>query len=162
MAVSVPDLQAAESFYVGVLGMEKAQRWDFQASEAGDRITGLKDAAARTLMLRAGNLYVEVFEFTSPEPAPQPPDRPVCDHGYTHLAFEVDADRMDGIYTELERAGVRWHTEPVRDDGVVVTYGRDPFGNVIEIMAYTRPDECRLERLPVFVSAGPDDGLGTS
>ena len=137
VAVSVPDLEAAEDFYVNRLGLEKVIRWDFEASEASDGVTGLKEAAAKTLMIRAGNLYLEVFEFTSPAPRSQGMNRPVCDHGYTHIAFDVDEACIQQVYEAWEKAGIAWH-HPLTwdtDEGVTMTYGRDPFGNVIEIQA---------------------------
>jgi glyoxylase I family protein len=141
LAVSVPSLKAAEEFYVDKLGMEKSTRWDFEASEEGDKISGLKNAAAKTLMVKAGNLYLELFEFSSPIPKTQGDERPVCDHGYTHLAFDVDNENIEKVYKDWEAAGVRWH-HPLKNDeeeGVKNAYGRDPFGNVIEIQAL-RPD----------------------
>ena len=137
VAVSVPDLEAAEDFYVNLLGLEKVVRWDFEASDVGDRVTGLKEAAAKTLMIRAGNLYLELFEYTSPAPRLQGMNRPVCDHGYTHIAFDVDESCIEQVSEAWEKAGIAWHHPLTRDtdEGVTMTYGRDPFGNVIEIQA---------------------------
>jgi YD repeat-containing protein len=149
VAISVPSLKAAEDFYVNKLGMEKIVRWDFDASEIGDSVTDLKDASAKTLMIKAGNLYLEVFEFTSPTAKPQGLMRPVCDHGYTHIAFDVDESCIRRVYDEWEKAGVRWH-HPITadtDEGVTMTYGRDPFGNVIEIQALAENVEFHANRL---------------
>lgn len=149
VAISVSNLEAAEEFYVNGLGMEKIVRWDFEASDVGDSVTGLKDAAAKTLMIRAGNLYLEVFEYTSPPPAEQDINRPVCDHGYTHIAFDVEASSIQKVYEEWEKAGVKWHhslTED-EDEGVTMTYGRDPFGNVIEIQALAQGVDFHGNRL---------------
>ena len=84
VALSVPSLEEAEAFYVGLLGMEKIARWDFGASKVSDQILKLNQAAAKTLMLRCGNMHLEIFEFTSRPAAAQYPQRPVCDHGYAH------------------------------------------------------------------------------
>jgi catechol 2,3-dioxygenase-like lactoylglutathione lyase family enzyme len=153
IALSVPDLEAAERFYAGVLGFEVAERYDFEASPEGDVILGLENGAARSVMLNAGNLYLEVFEFATPEPKPQR-DRPVCDHGYTHIALEVDD--IEGVYTVLAEAGVRWHCPPSiasdPDGGVINTYGRDPFGNVIELQQVTAGLEWHVDRLPRWKS----------
>ena len=137
VAISVDDLDRAEAFYCKTLGFEVVERYDFEPSDLGDRITGLTNAAARSLMIAAGNVYLEVFEFLSPEPAGYDGDRPVCDLGYTHLALDVDPAHIDAIYTELGNAGVRWHHPPCDEtgDNLTMTYGRDPFGNVIELQA---------------------------
>ena len=49
----------------------------------------------------------------------------------------MEPDRIDAVYAELETAGVRWHHPPCdeTDENLVMTYGRDPFGNVIELQA---------------------------
>lgn len=137
VAISVDDIDKAEEFYVRTLGFDLVDRYDFAASELGDSITGLENCAAKSLMIAAGNLYLEVFEFLSPQPASYDGDRPVCDHGYTHLALDVDPEKIDAIYLQLQEAGVRWHRPPCdeTDENLTMTYGRDPFGNVIELQA---------------------------
>lgn len=149
VAVSVPDLDAAEAFYCGVLGFEMAARYDFDASEQGDRILDLNNAAARSIMIKAGNLYLEVFEFLSPEPQAQN-RRPVCDHGYTHIAFEVDD--IERAYRALAEAGVRWHC-PIQEyksdeEWYQNAYGRDPFGNVVEVQQINGPCNWAIDELP--------------
>jgi glyoxylase I family protein len=131
IAISVPSLAEAKSFYVDKLGLTVADESPIPASEEGDNVTGLKNADCDVMMLNAGNLFLEVFEFHSPKPNTQP-NRPVCDHGYTHLAFEVEDIQV--AYQFLAAAGVNWHHTPVEaGDDYLMTYGRDPFGNVIEI-----------------------------
>lgn len=131
VAISVASLEAAKDFYVGKLGFPVADEDHIPASTEGDRVFALKDASCKVLMVKAGNLFLEIFEFENPAPKAQN-NRPVCDHGYTHMAFEVED--IDAAYEYLEKAGVRWHHTPVdADEGYLTTYGRDPFGNVIEI-----------------------------
>lgn len=131
LAISVPSVAAAREFYVDKLGFELADLTHIEPSELGDKVTNLEGADMRVLMVKAGNVFLEIFEFLSPEPATQI-DRPICDHGYTHLAFEVED--VQAAYVFLAEAGVNWHHEPIEaGDGYLMTYGRDPFGNVIEI-----------------------------
>jgi catechol 2,3-dioxygenase-like lactoylglutathione lyase family enzyme len=135
IALSTPDLERLTRFYINVLGFEKVDwkgGWD-RGNPVVDRIVGLKDSSARQLMLRAGNLFVEVFEYSTPTPRPAVGDRPVCDHGYTH--FALDVTDIEAEYRRLGSAGMRFHSPPVFDheQGLAATYGRDPDGNVIEI-----------------------------
>ena len=150
VAISVPDIEAAKNFYCGVLGFELADEFSFAPTEIGDQITGVKDAAADVIMLRAGNLHLEIFEYKNPGVGHQEAGRPVCDHGYTHLALEVDGDIQE-VYDTLEKNGVNWHA-PLLDDldgeGYAVTYGRDPFGNVIEIQKLSRENPAYISHLP--------------
>ena len=43
-------------------------------------------------------------------------------------------DDVQVSFELLKAHGVEWHTNPIdAGDGYLMTYGRDPFGNVIEI-----------------------------
>jgi catechol 2,3-dioxygenase-like lactoylglutathione lyase family enzyme len=135
IALSTPDIDRLTRFYCDVLGFKRvdwAGGWE-RGNPIIDEIVGLRDSAARQVMLRAGNLFIEVFEYSSPTPKPGEPNRPVCDHGYTHFALNV-VD-IEAEYARLVAAGMRFHRAPVIDKeaGIAATYGRDPDGNVIEI-----------------------------
>jgi len=150
IAISVPDLDQARDFYCDVLGFEIAESFDFGPDNESDRVTQVRGASANVLMLRAGNMHIELFEFTNADVRSQPADRPVCDHGYTHFALEVDGD-IEAVYSTLEAAGVRWHSPVVGDldeQGYSVTYGRDPFGNVIEIQKLAETNPGHIKYLP--------------
>ena len=149
VGLSVPDLDAALDFYCGVLGMEPTTPYDFAPSARGDAILELEGASARSVLLRAGNAYLELFEFQTPQPAEAEDAPRVCDPGFTHLAFDVDAQAIERLYGELETAGVRWHAPLSTDeDGFTNTYGRDPFGNVIEIQSVPVDGEFGVGQLP--------------
>jgi catechol 2,3-dioxygenase-like lactoylglutathione lyase family enzyme len=83
-------------------------------------------------MLRAGNAFIELFQYASPAPKSGDPKRPVCDHGITHVCLDVRD--VDAEYARLSAAGMEFHCPP-RDigGGLKTTYGRDPDGNVIEL-----------------------------
>jgi catechol 2,3-dioxygenase-like lactoylglutathione lyase family enzyme len=134
VAISTPDIDRLTAFYCDLFGFERVfeMEWPIGA-EAIDRILGLKDTAARVVMLRTGNSFLEFFEFSAPVPKPQIGDRPVNDHGFTHICIAVD----DAVAecARLEKAGVRLHCPPDRSDlPFKGTYARDPDGNVIEIL----------------------------
>ena len=136
VAISTPDLDRLLAFYKDVLGFEIVYETSWEKREIIDQIVGLKDSAARSVMLRAHNTHLELFEYSAPEPKRGDPNRPVCDHGYTHLCFDV-VD-IDAEYQRLLNAGIRFHTPPPRSDQlgsgkIRATYGRDPDGNVIEL-----------------------------
>jgi len=149
VGISVPDIDAARTFYCDVLGMEATTPWNFSPSERGDEILELEGASARTLLGRAGNMHLELFEFTSPTPRTRDEPRRVCDHGFTHLGFEVEREAIEDVFAELESAGVRWHAPLSTDeDGFTATYGRDPFGNAIEIQSVPPDSEFGVGQLP--------------
>lgn len=131
-AISTPDLDRAVAFYCGVLGFQQraAAAWDVGTAEA-DRIVGLRDSAARVVMLWAGNTHLEIFEYRSPDPRPRPADARVCDHGVTHICLDVTD--IEDEYRRLTAAGMTFNGPPQSIFGVRSIYGADPDGNVIEL-----------------------------
>ncbi len=133
VAMSVPDMERALEFYSDILGFEKILDYGWPAgTEVADQILAVKGTSARCCMVRTTNLIIELFEFGAGNPAEQNPDRPVIDHGFTHLCLAVTD--LDADYARLSAAGMRFHSAPVdAAPGVRTVYGRDPFGNVIEL-----------------------------
>jgi catechol 2,3-dioxygenase-like lactoylglutathione lyase family enzyme len=89
IAISVPSLQEAKAFYVDKLGFTVVDEDHIPPSADGDKVTALKNADCNLMMVKAGNLFLEFFEFHHPTPTPQN-SRPVCDHGYTHFASKFN------------------------------------------------------------------------
>ena len=147
-AVSTGNLERALAFYRDLLGLEVVLEAGWPSgTEVADKITGLKDSAARWVILKAGNAMIEVFEYQSPPPKPGDPRRPVCDHGLTHICLDVT--HLEVEYERLKAAGMKFHCPP-QDLGDVfrTTYGRDPDGNVIELQEVLQPDGPFALRLP--------------
>ena len=133
VAISTPDAERALGFYRDLLGFEPLfdQSWP-PGTAVADRITALHGSSARQVMLRRGNAYLELFEYAAPEPRHGDPQRPVCDHGITHLCLDVTG--LDAEYERLREAGVAFHCPPQDlGAGVRTTYARDPDGNVVEL-----------------------------
>jgi len=146
IGISVPDLTAAERFYCDVFGFEEAGRYDINRGPISDKVTGLQDVEAFSSLLKLGNMYIELFQFTSPLPRLQI-NRPVSDHGYTHIGFQVCESEIDDVFENLQNCGVQWNADLANVDdlpGMRITYGRDPFGNVIEIVCLPKSSELRL------------------
>jgi len=137
-AISTGDLQRSLAFYCDLLGFEKVFEGGWPAGvEVADDITGLSGSSAQLVMLRVGNAYIELFQYTSPAPSPGDPNRPVCDHGITHICLDVTD--VDAEYERLLAAGMRFHCPPQDLGGSRVTYGRDPDGNVVELQEIRDP-----------------------
>ena len=135
-AISTPDLDRCLLFYKDIVGCEEAWTFEWPAgTPEADAMTGLENSAARAVMLKLGDSFLEIFEFSSPKPAPLNPQRPVCDHGITHVCLQVQ-----DLHTEVARmkaAGMHFHSEPLTQDTGYVIYGRDPDGNVVELIEFT-------------------------
>jgi catechol 2,3-dioxygenase-like lactoylglutathione lyase family enzyme len=117
-ALYARDLDAAESFYGGILGLEKIAR-----------------VADRHVFFRCGDGILLVF---NPEETAKPasPDRlPVPAHGTHgpgHACFRVDGADMDGVRAQLEEAGVAIEADFNWPNGARSIYFRDPAGSSLE------------------------------
>lgn len=142
--ISTGDIERSLRFYRDLLGFREVDRFSWQQGTAGiDAVTGLKDSAAKVALLRLDNAFLELFEYSSPDPRSGDPRRPVCDHGITHLCVEVTD--IDAEYERLSAAGMIFHTAPVTGGGGVrATYGRDPDGNVVELLELSRDSSLSL------------------
>ena len=135
-ALSTPDLDRCVHFYTSVVGCEEAWSFGWEAgTPEADAITELNDSAARAVMLKLGDSYLEVFEFTSPPAATNEGDRRVCDYGITPICLQVQDLHVE--YKRMKAAGMRFHCPPQKQDTGYVTYGRDPDGNVVELLEFT-------------------------
>lgn len=132
VGVSVSNLERAVEFYRDAFGMEIVVQRSFEG-ERDETILGLRGARGRVAMVALGNAEIELFEFASPRPKPADPNRPVCDHGITHFCLQVTD--LHAEYARLKGAGVTFHCPPLDFPGVGrATYGRDPDGNVFELI----------------------------
>lgn len=131
-AISVPDLQQAVDFYCDVLGftLESESGWPRGAKRV-DRLVGLEDSEAKVVMVKLGDTRIEIFEYVSPAPRPRDGAFRVCDHGITHFCLRVSG--IEAEYARLVEAGVEFNAPPVDVGSSICVYGRDPFGNVIEL-----------------------------
>ena len=133
-------------FYRAALGFQpvgESFRWS-DSSEI-DRAIGVPASAARTVMLRAGNCYLELFEYASPPAREGAPLRP-NEHGYTH--FCVDVTDLDAVYDDLVAAGMTFGSNrPLAMGGIKAVYGYDPDGNVIEVQQLAADHPFALARL---------------
>jgi catechol 2,3-dioxygenase-like lactoylglutathione lyase family enzyme len=136
VGISVSDLDRSIEFYKNGLGMEVVSQRTFgREKDRGqyDTILGLQGATGRAAMLRLASLRLELWEFSFPAPKSSDPHRPVCDHGITHFCIELTDIRSQ--YEQLKAAGATFHCPPLDFFGkAMATYGRDPDGNVFELL----------------------------
>ena len=131
-AISTPDLDRALAFYRDLLGAEVMSEFEWPVgAKVADSIVGLDGSSARAVMLKLGNAMIELFEYHTPEPRTGDSNRPVCDHGITHICLDVTDVKAE--YERLVAAGMTFHCPPQDLGAAWATYGRDPDGNVIEL-----------------------------
>lgn len=139
-------MQKALDFYCDKLGFECVMNAALPSgvplfAEAFD----LPDAGCKVAMLRRGNSCIELFEFSAEAGAGDEAERPVSRHGITHICLAADDYEQD--YAMLKEAGVRFNTAPIGNAPGRWAYGRDPFGNVIELLEHdaASPSALRFE-----------------
>ena len=143
IALATPDLDRLSRWYIEVLGFEPVMRSEWRDRPIVDRMIGLDGSAARQVMLKAGNAYVEMFEYSAPEGRPNDPPRDPCDHGYTH--FCLDVVDIEAEYDRLSAAGMTFAgplptAEEMGGSPLRAIYGRDPDGNIIELQEVVDPE----------------------
>jgi glyoxylase I family protein len=132
IAIHTPNLDRLRDFYVNAFNFEPVgEEVNLKDFAAASLIVGVPNAEARSLMMKAGNCYIELFEWSAPFGGVVPP-RNAYDFGYTH--FMVDVSDIDSEYDRLSALGMTFvHPSAVRFGDAASVYGRDPDGNLIEI-----------------------------
>jgi len=113
---TVKDLNAAEAFYRGKLGF--AHAFDFVRDD-GERFGVYLHVGQRS--------FLELFEGTVAEPAP--------DQSFRHLCLEVDD--IEAAAAELRSLGVEVTEVTLGSDNSYQAWLKDPDGNPIELHQYT-------------------------
>lgn len=141
VGISVSNLDRSIAFYQEAFGMRIEVQGTFEPGKYDgmyEAILGLKGATGRVATLALTGLQLELFEFSYPAPMRSNPQRPVCDHGISHFCVEVTD--IDSEYERLKRIGAAFHCPPQKIVGMAAaTYGRDPDGNVFELLEIYRP-----------------------
>ena len=136
LAISTPDIDRFVDWYVRVFGFERsgAGAWQ-QGNTRIDTMVGLPDSAARYEMIRLGNLYIEVFDYSAPRGHAVHPR--MCDHGIIHLCLYCDDIAAE--YARLTALGMHFRCPPGGNGATRATYGEDCDGNVVEILQIVDP-----------------------
>ncbi|MFM7274071.1 MAG: VOC family protein [Gammaproteobacteria bacterium] len=144
VALATSDIDRLVSFYEQGFGFEviASMGWEVGSTRI-DEIVGLKDSSCRQVMMRAGNIHIEIFQYRTPEGRPVDPKRPPSDHGYTH--FCVDVTDIDYEYERMKSLGMTFNCPPpTREElghgAIRAAYGRDPEGNIIELQEVLDPE----------------------
>ena len=143
VAVGVDDFEMALRFYTEALGFEVVQTSSFDCVPQVDAAIGLKDAKARMAMLKIGNAFLELWQYTNPRPRDLRSNP--SDHGYPHIALQVEDIEQE--YDRLKSHGMTFVGEVVHfGERSSAIYGRDPSGNIIELYEIRDPGTAQLTR----------------
>ncbi|MDE8653295.1 VOC family protein [Novosphingobium album (ex Liu et al. 2023)] len=147
------DLARMKRFYREAFGFAPVDEEGFgwSGEPVMDLIVDVPGSAAKGCMLRAGQCYLELFEYSAPPPQLDKPLRPF-DRGYTH--FCVDVTDIEHDIAHLKRCGMTFNDRDFVDAGHVKTlYGYDPEGNVIEVQQCAPGNGFTLEDLKAGADA---------
>lgn len=138
IALSVPDIDKATSFYTSVFGFKSLGQSSWNGDlPAADNIIGVRGTAAKASMLQGPNLLIELWEFQVPAPEPLDPNYSPSNHGIAHFCFQVSDIHAE--HARLTQAGMHFVGPPQKHGNVTAVYGRDPFGHIIEILEVDSP-----------------------
>lgn len=131
-AVCVQDFGAARDFFVEVLGMTLEGELDHRHEENLDTVVGLPGADIHWGLLEQGGYRIELFHYYTPEGRPTPIRQ--CDHGITHLCWQVND--VDEAYRRVREAGYETVSEPLdlRGGAARPVYVKGPEGIVVEFV----------------------------
>ncbi|NKB96986.1 MAG: hypothetical protein GKR90_00590 [Pseudomonadales bacterium] len=153
VAIGVPSLEKGLAFYRDTLGFKEVQRSSFSGpSPAVEAAIGIKEPSAHMAMLQGGNAYIELWQYEAPEPQDKTANPP--DLGYPHFALEVKGIQSE--HARLSAAGMTFVGDPVDFGDSAAIYGRDPFGNVIELYEIRTPDIARIDGTPLVTETIPE------
>ena len=137
VGIATSDIERSIRFYQDLLGMKlvgTVQQID--DNPVYNHIFGLEKVKAKGASLELGALKLELFEFERPRGVAPDLRQPVNNPRINHICFEVDD--LEKEYNRLKAAGVFFHYPPQDFGGPKAVYGRDPDGNVFELLQWSK------------------------
>jgi catechol 2,3-dioxygenase-like lactoylglutathione lyase family enzyme len=140
-ALSTRDADRLVRFYRELFGFEVEFDfpWD-ETNEAFKKSHAVHESAGRVVMIANGSSRLEIFEYQKPAPRPDIAGRANADLGIAHFAIEVSDIAQE--YARLAAAGMRLQSGlVVQTPTIQMAYGRDPDGNIIELIDFDASSE---------------------
>lgn len=131
VALVTPDIKRLSDFYAEVTGAPVHASGHFGPNRKYDVVAGLDDIVFDGAWVKAGPLTLEFWQYHQP-PTLSKPKADASGLGWSHFALEVDD--LDADYHRLMAAGVAFHGPPMSNGAVRFVYGRDPDGNIFELL----------------------------
>jgi len=151
VGVTVPNMDEAVSFFVDVVGCEKAMSFGPFKDDEGTFMTDLVNVHPRAVintitLLRCGNgSNIELFEYESPDQKTEMPKN--SDHGGHHIAFYVEDIEAAAAYFKENGVRTLMGPFPVNEGpaaGQTILYFFAPWG--LQLEAITYPDGMAYEK----------------
>ena len=134
ITVSVADLDKSRSFFVDMLELEEVHDLCLH-TEAHEALWGLPGAQRQTLLLRAGDVLVELVEYSDPLGRKQAQDYRISDQGLLNIALGFRSRKeFERIYQRCLQGGVSGNWRPLRLGAWSVVYVNDEQGFSVELL----------------------------
>ena len=136
--LSVPDLATAREFYVDVVGLDE-DRSTVLHTVGMEALWGLEGASRETVLLRAGDCFLELVQYS--DPVGRPASGRLSDQGFMNGGVMVRERRdFDAILARAAARGLDPHVEPA-DRPNTEAYLPDGTGSLVEVMLVPREYE---------------------
>lgn len=137
VCITVFSMEKSLMFYRDVLGLKEEMNLKFDADPEMMDLRGT-EPKQHLVMLSAGNINVELIQYLEPKGKPDP--RRTCDHGTSHVCFQVDD--INEAYQQMKAHGIdSFHKPPEFIDesggplgGYGYVYFRGPDNEIVEFM----------------------------
>lgn len=126
-----PDLIRLTDFYSALTGVEVHSRGSFGPDKKFDVVAGVSDIRLQGAWIRLSNAELEFWQYEQPRTTSKAPTE-VSTPGWSHLCFESDDIHAD--FESLRMRGVVTHSAPLTLSNATIFFGRDPDGNIFEIL----------------------------
>lgn len=145
VGITVPDLQQAIDFFVGVIGCTLATRFGPFRDDTGNFMADTLNVHPRAVvheiaLLRCGmGSNIELFQYSAPDQQQAIPKN--SDIGGHHLAFYVDDIEAAVAYLKAQGVRVLAGPLPVAEGpaaGQTINYFLAPWGLQLELISYPR------------------------
>jgi len=145
ITVSVPDIERSRRFFVDTIRLEECTDFVLHRPEH-EELWNLKGAVAKTHLLWAGDILVELRQYTKPVSKPWPRGYRICDQGMMNIGFGFRKRKdFDQACDRVYASGYRSNSPPFH----VIDWGT----------VYMNDDQCFSVEL-LFVEPGANRRMG--
>jgi catechol 2,3-dioxygenase-like lactoylglutathione lyase family enzyme len=145
IALVTHDIDRLVDFYEGLLGVAPYGRNDQVGGKRIEAVTNLDNARIRAAWFNAGNMVLELWEYTNPITQKSEAPLPYEKVGYNKFVLEVGDLKHE--YSRMQRSEVQLLSEPAFSGDLGEVYARDPDGNLFGLIQLPSESPLSVDRL---------------
>lgn len=143
-AIVSPDMPRLLAFYAMLTGQDATRQGAFGPDPKFDRVAGIANVRFDGGWLRLSNAELEFWQYHQPQTTAVA-RRALNAPGWNHVCFESDDLAAD--YRRLLAQGIELHGPPQEVGSASVLFGRDPDGNVFELLQPAKSASLSVEAM---------------